>query len=204
MVRRLALAAGSPPPSRAATSTWRINLAKTFARALSLAPLRCLVVAHLEWPDMIPPAPWGVDDSTGSAMRDRRPAPSGDAWSPGAHGLDRAQRVAQLAQPVRLVATDQLDAPRQRLRAAARDARVDQGVEHAALAQAQASHDRDAQVGEEGRHAVTADAPRHLAPVELLGRVGQGHALGAAGLAEGVDLDARGQLADDQDLVAVR
>src|ERR1039458_5592306 len=52
MVRSEALVSTSPPPSRAATSTWRINLAKTLARALSLAPLRCLVVAHFEWPDI--------------------------------------------------------------------------------------------------------------------------------------------------------
>src|ERR1039458_8708944 len=56
MVRSEALVLTSPPPSRAATSTWRINLAKTLARALSLAPLRCLVVAHFEWPDIVPPA----------------------------------------------------------------------------------------------------------------------------------------------------
>src|ERR1035437_3921963 len=33
-----------------------MSLAKTLARAESLAPLRCLVVAHLEWPDIVPPA----------------------------------------------------------------------------------------------------------------------------------------------------
>lgn len=52
MVRRVALAVMSPPPSRAATSSWRINLANTLALALSTAALRCLVVAHFEWPDM--------------------------------------------------------------------------------------------------------------------------------------------------------
>src|ERR1700691_3661623 len=52
MVRSDALVSRSPPPSRAATSTCRINLAKTLARALSLAPLRCWVVAHFEWPDI--------------------------------------------------------------------------------------------------------------------------------------------------------
>jgi hypothetical protein len=35
-------------------------LAKTLARAESFAPLRCLVVAHLEWPDMVPPAHTGL------------------------------------------------------------------------------------------------------------------------------------------------
>ncbi len=52
MVRRLALAVMSLPPSRAATSTWRMILANTLARAESWAPLRYLVVAHLECPDI--------------------------------------------------------------------------------------------------------------------------------------------------------
>jgi len=52
MVRRLALAVMSLPPSRAATSIWRISLANTLARAASLAPFWCLVVAHLECPDI--------------------------------------------------------------------------------------------------------------------------------------------------------
>src|SRR5579872_900463 len=52
IVRRVALAVWSPPPSRAATSTWRISFANSFPLALSTAPLRCLVVAHFEWPDI--------------------------------------------------------------------------------------------------------------------------------------------------------
>ncbi len=52
MVRRLALAVMSLPPSRAATSTCRMILANTLARAESCAPLRYLVVAHLECPDI--------------------------------------------------------------------------------------------------------------------------------------------------------
>ena len=52
IVRSVALLFGSPPPSRAATSSWRAILAKTLARALSAAPFLCLIVAHLEWPDM--------------------------------------------------------------------------------------------------------------------------------------------------------
>ena len=42
----------SAPPSRAATSTWRMSFAKSLARALSTAALRCLVVAHFECPDI--------------------------------------------------------------------------------------------------------------------------------------------------------
>src|SRR3954447_3314558 len=52
MVRRVALELTSPPPSRAATSTWRISLANSLPRALSCAPFLCLMVAHLEWPDI--------------------------------------------------------------------------------------------------------------------------------------------------------
>ena len=52
MVRSVGLASRSPPPSRAATSTWRISLAKTLARFASVAAFLCLIVAHLEWPDI--------------------------------------------------------------------------------------------------------------------------------------------------------
>ena len=48
IVRSVALASMSPPPSRAATSTWRMSLANSLPRALSLAPFWCLIVAHLE------------------------------------------------------------------------------------------------------------------------------------------------------------
>jgi hypothetical protein len=52
MVRSVGLASRSPPPSRAATSTWRISLAKTLAALLVVAAFLCLIVAHLEWPDI--------------------------------------------------------------------------------------------------------------------------------------------------------
>src|SRR3954470_15768073 len=55
MVRRVAFDSGSPPPSRAATSTWRMSLANSFPRALSCAPFLCLIVAHFEWPDIALP-----------------------------------------------------------------------------------------------------------------------------------------------------
>src|SRR5579875_714996 len=55
MVRRVGLASRSPPPSRAATSTCRISLANSLPRALSKAPFLCLVVAHLECPDIFLP-----------------------------------------------------------------------------------------------------------------------------------------------------
>ena len=45
----------SAPPLRAATSIARICLANTFARRLSIIAFLCLVVAHLEWPDIDSP-----------------------------------------------------------------------------------------------------------------------------------------------------
>src|SRR3954454_23400067 len=46
------LPAGSPPPTRAATSTFLINRAKFLPRRASMTAFLCLVVAHLEWPLM--------------------------------------------------------------------------------------------------------------------------------------------------------
>ena len=40
------------PPSRAATSTARSNLANSWLRLASAAPFLRLMVLHLEWPDM--------------------------------------------------------------------------------------------------------------------------------------------------------
>ena len=48
IVRNVALALMSAPPWRAATSTWRMSLANSFARAWSAAPFLCFIVAHLE------------------------------------------------------------------------------------------------------------------------------------------------------------
>src|SRR3954471_5638909 len=46
------LPVGSPPPIRAATSTFLISLANILPRLASMTAFLCLVVAHLEWPDM--------------------------------------------------------------------------------------------------------------------------------------------------------
>src|SRR6478672_518236 len=46
------LPVGSPPPMRAATSMFLISLAKSLPRRASMTAFLCLVVAHLEWPDM--------------------------------------------------------------------------------------------------------------------------------------------------------
>src|SRR5689334_15747524 len=49
------LPAGSPPPVRAATSTFLISRAKSLPRRASTTAFLCLVVAHLEWPDIASP-----------------------------------------------------------------------------------------------------------------------------------------------------
>jgi len=46
------LPAGSGPPTRAATSMFLINFAKSLPRLASITAFLCFVVAHLEWPDM--------------------------------------------------------------------------------------------------------------------------------------------------------
>src|ERR1700738_3384351 len=60
MVRSVGLASGSGPPSRAATSIWRISLAKSLPRAWSAAPFLCLIECHFEWPLIALPSS-GVD-----------------------------------------------------------------------------------------------------------------------------------------------
>src|SRR5258707_7561752 len=49
---RVGLPAGSPPPVRAATSIFLIIFAKSLPRLASITAFLCLVVAHLEWPDI--------------------------------------------------------------------------------------------------------------------------------------------------------
>src|SRR5436190_9173793 len=49
------LPAGSPPPVRAATSTFLMSLANSLPRRASTTAFLCFVVAHLEWPLTRPP-----------------------------------------------------------------------------------------------------------------------------------------------------
>src|SRR4051812_21979551 len=82
------LPAGSPPPVRAATSTFLISLANILPRLASMTAFLCLVVAHLEWPDISVPflsrrlslsKPPGRRRPGG---RDRRRPPRGGRTSP--------------------------------------------------------------------------------------------------------------------------
>src|SRR5574337_46091 len=60
-VRRRGFESGSPPLMRAATVISLISLVKIFPRRASAAPFLCLMVAHLEWPDMgCPSLQYGV------------------------------------------------------------------------------------------------------------------------------------------------
>src|SRR4051794_36975021 len=50
------LPAGSGPPVRAATSMFLMSLANILPRLASMTAFLCLVVAHLEWPDIALPS----------------------------------------------------------------------------------------------------------------------------------------------------
>src|SRR5579871_772917 len=54
IVRRRGFESASPPPARAATEISLMMRVKTRPRLASAAPFLCLIVAHFEWPDMIP------------------------------------------------------------------------------------------------------------------------------------------------------
>src|SRR5688572_14706015 len=52
IVRSRGLLSGSPPPARAATVSSLMIRVNTLPRLASAAPFLCLIVCHLEWPDM--------------------------------------------------------------------------------------------------------------------------------------------------------
>src|SRR5229473_1538446 len=54
-VRRRGFPSGSPPPAFAAMVISLIRRVKILPRLASSAPFLCLIVAHLEWPDMTLP-----------------------------------------------------------------------------------------------------------------------------------------------------
>src|SRR3954454_11815095 len=69
------LPAGSPPPVRAATSTFLMSLANSLPRRASTTAFLCLVVAHFEWPLTGPPP--SPSRRTTRAPAGRRSAPDG-------------------------------------------------------------------------------------------------------------------------------
>src|SRR5579872_112864 len=54
-VRRRGLESGSPPPFLAAMLISLMRRVKILPRFASSAPFLCLIVAHLEWPDIVRP-----------------------------------------------------------------------------------------------------------------------------------------------------
>src|SRR5688572_23274007 len=52
IVRRRGFMSTSPPPLRAATESSLMIRVKILPRLASAAPFLCLIVCHLEWPDM--------------------------------------------------------------------------------------------------------------------------------------------------------
>src|SRR3954452_6296789 len=80
------LPATSPPPIRAATSMFLISLANILPRRASMTAFLCLVVAHLEWPDMLPLLQCGGRAVSRPSIRSRnsrwmRPSPSTSGWN---------------------------------------------------------------------------------------------------------------------------
>src|ERR1700749_3404732 len=71
-VRRRGLESGSPPPFLAAMLISLIRRVNILPRLASAAPFLCLMVAHLEWPDIA-----SLFESCGLAAGDRG-APTGD------------------------------------------------------------------------------------------------------------------------------
>src|SRR4051812_17129284 len=86
--KSVGLPAGSPPPIRAATSMFLISLVFILLRLASTTAFLCLVVAHLEWPDISDPflsRRWSPSIRPGRRRpggRDRRPPPPGGTTSP--------------------------------------------------------------------------------------------------------------------------
>src|SRR5271156_6383216 len=68
-VRRRGLVMGSAPPVRAAMVNSRIILVKILPRLASVAAFLCLIVAHLECPDMDKPSSGNVAGAAGQLLQ---------------------------------------------------------------------------------------------------------------------------------------
>ena len=77
------------------------------------------------------------------------------------HLFDALHRVAQLADPVRLMPADQAHTPPERLTATAGHTGVDERVEHCSFGHPQPGHHRDARIREHRLDLATARRPRH-------------------------------------------
>src|SRR5262245_32425318 len=109
IVRRRGLLSGSPPPPRAATVSSLMMRVKILPRLASAAPFLCLMVCHLEWPDMAEtPGKSKENDPKSYHVSLRLAAPAGEqdphvgARVPGAAAIvaeDRVHREARLFEP---------------------------------------------------------------------------------------------------------
>src|SRR5215510_14542306 len=75
-LRSLGLPSASPPPMRAAIVISLMSFVNMRPRLASMAPFLCLILCHLEWPDIVTPykcAQFGVQFSTTCSSR-------GDRW----------------------------------------------------------------------------------------------------------------------------
>src|SRR5437588_6580612 len=86
--------------------------------------------------------------------------------------FDRAEGFAQIGQPRFGVAADETYAPGERIAAAARDAGVDECVEHLSFGLAQPCHDRRGQRGEQFASVIDMDTPRNVSAEAVLGLAG--------------------------------
>src|SRR3954471_10747129 len=84
IVRSRGLLSASPPPFLAATVSSLMMRVKILPRLASAAPFLCLIVCHLEWPDMAK-TPEKSKEKDLRCYHDRRgtnrPAPAGAIWS---------------------------------------------------------------------------------------------------------------------------
>src|SRR5882724_9064658 len=67
-VRKRGFPSGSPPPAFAAMVISLIRRVKILPRLASSAPFLCLIVAHLEWPDMTRTS-WSLDLRFAATLR---------------------------------------------------------------------------------------------------------------------------------------
>src|SRR4051794_14679208 len=74
--------AGSPPPIRAATSMFLMSLVFILLRLASTTAFLCLVVAHLEWPDILIPSSAAVRGRRRTGGSEGRCPPRGGTTSP--------------------------------------------------------------------------------------------------------------------------
>src|SRR5512144_918510 len=87
-VRSRGFASGSPPPMRAAIVISRMSFVKSLPRFASRAPFLCLIVCHLECPDMVLLLRGAPAGSLSPAL-----GPPGQQKSPGPWGTGAPDRM---------------------------------------------------------------------------------------------------------------